>query len=68
MNSTYFLIVIQNGTTPQLTAYTDWNTVCAAFHQEMAYRHENRLSTICMIMNDRGDIIKKDEYYKNPQS
>ena len=65
---TYFLIKIQNGDTPLLQGYTDWNTCLAAYHTELAYRHESRTSTVCIIMNSRGDIVKKEEYYKNPQS
>ena len=62
MNEGYILLVIQNGTTPTMTTYTDWNSATAAFHQEMAYRHESRTSTVCVIFNYDGNELKRDVY------
>ena len=58
----YHLLVIQNKTTPSLISYNTYNDVYAAFHTELAYRHESRTSTICYILNSEGDIIDRGTY------
>lgn len=62
MGTTYFLFIIQNQSIPVLTAYTNWNQMMAAYRQELAYRDPSRTSTICMVLNTSGDLIKKDVY------
>lgn len=66
----YILLTIQNGSIPTLREYNsgetsaeNWNAVCAAFHQELAYRHESRTSTVCVIFNYDGNELKRDVYH-----
>ena len=58
----YILLVIQNGSIPRMTTYDSWNAVTAAYHQELAYRHESRTKTVCVIFNYEGSELKRDVY------
>ena len=62
----YYLLTIQNagesGSSTSIMAYNDRDAVFAAFHTEMAYRHESRLNTVCMIMDEYGLLICRETY------
>lgn len=59
----YYLLVTQNDSIPAVYSYETEEAVLAAFHQEMAYRHESRLSTICAILDNKLGIIRREEYH-----
>lgn len=63
----YILLKIQNGTTPSMLTYDTWDAATAAYHQELAYRHESRTSTICMILNMEGQELRRDVYLKETE-
>lgn len=63
----YAVIIIQNGTTFASATYADWNDAKARYHQELAYRHESRESTMCMIINADGQVQLREKYSKNSE-
>lgn len=63
----YVVLVIQNGTTFVSYTYTDWNDAKARYHQELAYRHESRTSTMCMIIDSDGQVQLREKYSKNSE-
>lgn len=63
----YAVIAIQNGTTFVSYTYTDWNEAKAQYHQELAYRHESRTSTMCMIIDSDGQMQLREKYSKNSE-
>ena len=62
----YYLVVIQNAGTASaatsINAYENRDATFAAFHTEMAYRHESRLNTVCLILDEYGDLVIRDTY------
>lgn len=64
-NMKYYLVIVQNDSAQAVYAYIDLDDALAAFHQELAYRASDRLSTLCVIMNSHGNFIKQD-YYQKP--
>ena len=62
MNGKWYLITIQNEETIQALGFTNWNELLARFHQELAYRHESRRSTVCIILSSTGQELKRDTY------
>lgn len=56
----YYLSIIQNKTVCAIYAYDSLDEALAQFHSELAYRTEGRDSTLCVIFNTIGTIIKKD--------
>ena len=58
----YYLITVQNGNTPSMLGYESLDAATAAFHAEMAYRHESRTSTRCMIINSELEIVRIESY------
>lgn len=63
----YILLVIQNGTTPAMRTYDTWDAATAAYHQELAYRHESRTSTVCVLFNYEGVELRRDVYIKEAE-
>lgn len=61
----YYLIKVQNDSIPAITGYNSLEDVNAAFHTEMAYRHETRFSTKCMIL-DSDLVVVRTEVYTAP--
>lgn len=58
----YFLLIIQNRTTPVLRTYNDWDDCIAAYYTELGYRHESRTSTLCVILNADFMELRRGEY------
>lgn len=59
----YYLVKIQNGSTgisQGVYAYNSYDDALAAFHSELAYRSETRISTVCVILDERGNTQKKE--------
>ena len=61
----YYLIKVQNDSIPAIASYDTLEAVNAAFHEEMAYRHESRFSTKCMIL-DADLVVVRTEVYTAP--
>ena len=64
----YYLLTIQNESIPTIHKHETEESVLAAFHQEMAYRHESRFATICAILDDKLGIIRREEYHAPVQA
>lgn len=65
----YILVCVQNGNTPLLKSYTNLNEALAEYHTELAYRHESRTSTMAMVIDGKGRVLKREEYIANaPQA
>ncbi len=58
----YFVAIIQNGDIGAMNTYNDKNAAMAAYHQEMAYRHPTRTSTVAVVFNSNGNVVAKDSY------
>lgn len=58
----YILVCIQNGNIPLLKSYDSYNEALAEYHEELAYRHESRTSTMAMIIDQEGKILKREKY------
>ena len=58
----WYLIVIQNNSTLVSYTFENWNDLLARYHQELAYRHETRHSTICIVLSSTGQELKRDIY------
>lgn len=59
----YYLVKIQTGTggtTQGVYAYNSYDEALAAFHTELAYRSSSRTSTVCVILDDRGNTQKRE--------
>lgn len=64
----YYFLTIQNDSIPAIYKYETEEAVLAAFHQELAYRHESRFSTVCAILDDKLGIIRREEYHAPVQT
>ena len=59
----FYLAIIQNKTTKALNDYPSLDAALAAFHSELAYRANGRTSTMCLIIDEFGNPVKK-EYWE----
>ena len=59
----YFLVIIQNNTTQAIYAHESLDSALAAFHQELSYRGEGRTSTVCAILNQIGELVKREDWH-----
>ena len=64
----FYLITVQNGDTPSMLGYDSYDAALAAFHTELAYRHESRTSTRCMIIDSELKGYISDSYIKEVTS
>lgn len=58
----YYLIKVQNDSIPAIASYDTIEAATAEFHQEMAYRHESRFSTKCLILDSNLMAIRSETY------
>lgn len=58
----YIVITIQNDTIPAMHSYNTMEEALAYFHTELAYRHESRTSTRCMIVDSELSLIRQESY------
>lgn len=58
------LVIIQNNSARAIYAYDSYDAALAAFHTEMAYRAEGRDSTVCVILNRIGELIKREDWHR----
>lgn len=59
----YYVLIVQNRSTQAVFSYSSFNEALSKFHSELAYRAESRTSTLCMIVDDEGNVYNK-EYWK----
>jgi len=55
-----YLVIVQNDSTAAVYGYDDYDSALTAFHTELAYRGEGRDSTMCVIINSEGAVIKQE--------
>ena len=60
----YYLIIIQNQSTQAIFSYDTISEALVRFHNELAYRADDRVSTFCMIIDPYGNVLKKDIWEK----
>lgn len=59
----YYLAIIQNfGESKALYSYNSYEEALAAYHTELAYRHESRKQTVCSILNADGQVLRNEVY------
>ena len=58
----YYLVIIQNGNTQAIYEKAGYDEALSAFHSELAYRAESRVSTMCMIIDGSGNVYKREMY------
>lgn len=56
----YYLVIIQNDSSQAVYAYNNMDDALARFHSELAYRSESRTSTVCVILDSNGALVKRD--------
>jgi hypothetical protein len=61
----YYLVMVQNGNTQAIYEKADYDDALSAFHSELAYRHESRTSTMCMIIDGNGNVYKREMWPMN---
>ena len=59
-----YLFIIQNGEITVSYKYDSMDECLVAFHNELAYRNDARTSTVCLIIDNQGRVLKQDSYYK----
>lgn len=60
----YYLVIIQNNASQAVTRYDTLSDAEGALHAELAYRGEERFSTVCVILNSNGVQVKSDNWYR----
>ena len=58
----YYVVIIQNETTPAIFGYNSFEEANAKFHTELAFRAEGRTSTHCAIVTSDLSFIKSESY------
>lgn len=58
----YYLVIVQNNETQAVYAYADIDQALASFHNELAYRAANRTSTLCVIIDEYGNTVKREHW------
>lgn len=56
----YYLTIVQNDSTQAVYSYQDIDSALASFHSELAYRGDGRNKTLCVIIDDKGELIKTE--------
>lgn len=60
----YYLAIVQNDSAQSLYSYDSLDAALSAFHSELAYRAETRTTTLCIIFNTYGTVIKNERWEK----
>ena len=58
----YYLVIVQNDESQAVYAYDNVDAALAALHSELAYRGDGRNSTLCIIFNAYGAVIKNERW------
>ena len=61
----YYLVIIQNDEAQAIYKYDSYNEALAAYHNELAYRAEERTSTRCAILNSELVVVMYESYIAN---
>lgn len=64
----YQLAVRQNKSTNAFFSYPTLDAALSAFHNELAYRGESRTSTMCVILDEYGNTVKKEYWEAEPET
>lgn len=71
----YFVLEVQNDNAHLFYRFADddpgatssaYDRAIVKFHEVMAYRHENRESTLGVIMDITGGVLMRERYVKQP--
>lgn len=60
----YYLVIIQNDNTQTVFSYQTMDEALSTFHTELAYRGSGRVSTVCVILDSTGALVKRDIWKK----
>lgn len=60
----YYLVIIQNDNTQTVFSYQTMDEALSTFHTELAYRGSGRVSTVCVILDSTGALVKRDVWRK----
>ena len=60
----YNLAIIQNGNIRSLFGYDNLDDALSKFHEELAYRGEERTSTFCLIFDENGNIYANEVWHR----
>ena len=58
----HFVSIIQNDETCACFAYPDRAAAIAKFHTEMAYASNANVTTLCIVANSNGAIVRTEKY------
>ncbi len=61
----FYLVIIQNNTTQTVHSYETLDAAISMFHTELAYRGDGRDKTVCVILNQNGELVKR-EFWEKP--
>ena len=64
----FYLVIVQNSSVPAIYSHETHDAALAAFHTELAYRHESRTSTRCLILNQELVILESGSYLKEVET
>lgn len=56
----FYLVIIQNNTTQAVYPYDTLDAAISMFHTELAYRGDGRDKTVCVILNQKGELVKRE--------
>lgn len=65
----FYLIIVQNGETPSRAIHQKktYDEALSAYHSELAYRAKGRTSTLCMIIDGRGNVLNCEKWTANEE-
>lgn len=58
----YYLTIVQNNSAVVSYSFSDIDSALVMFHNELAYRADARTSTMCVIIDEKGDTVKRGYY------
>lgn len=61
----YFLLIVQNNNVCAAYKYDTYSDALAALHSELAYRGEDRTSTICVIVDSNSNVNKSEIWVRD---
>jgi hypothetical protein len=58
----FYLVIIQNDASQAVYRYDTLDAALAQFLNELAYRAEGRTKTVCVILNNIGELVKREDW------